>query len=117
MLGKNELDIGNGHVLDLIVSAPEFVFGRIYWRGDLGFQERGIVAAYKEPADAELRKNHWRAECCVSQKSFSEFLLTAIGQQLLKSTACEEPLRVNVCFAERTSSRYKDFGQVWQDDD
>jgi hypothetical protein len=103
-------------VIEVLVSTPDAVFGRIYRvRGNV-HRERGIVTAYIQPADAETCVKHWRAECYISPKSFSDELMKGIGQQLLAHTSCVEPLFLNICFGERTENRIKTFGNVKQDE-
>ena len=117
MQGYPEYKIEREHVLEVIVSASDIVFGRIYRVRNNVHRERGLVTAYKQQADAETYYNHWCAECYIDRKSYSDALLEGIGKTLLEVTACSEPLMVNICFGERTDNRYKTFGRVWQEDD
>jgi len=116
MQGHPEYPIAEDRVLELIVNTPDVAFGRIYsvWGGS--YREIGIVTAYRDQGDAEMHAAHWRAECCVSPKFYSDAILDGLGKQLLERTACREPLLVKVAFGERTNERYKSFGSVFLDD-
>ena len=116
MQGNPEHQIEHEHVLELLVNTPDAVFGRIYRVRNRTYREMGIVTAYKQRADAETFCNHWRAECYLTVKSYSDALLDGLGHTLLAETECSEPLMVNVCFGERTDNRYKTFGKVSLDD-
>jgi hypothetical protein len=117
MQGGPEYAIDREHVLELVVNTPEVAFGRIYRVRNRVYREMGIATAFNQRADAETFRDHWCAECYLTEKSYSDELLDGLGRILLAETACTEPLMVNVCFGERTENRYKTFGKVWLDED
>ncbi len=115
MESYREYQVANEFVLELRLSTPDAVFGVIYLVRNNVYHEKGVVMAYRELADAEMHNDHWRAECYVSQRCYSSELHDGIGRRLLSSTACKEPMLVNLCFGERTDGRFRTYGDVFQE--
>lgn len=110
-----EFEIDNEYVLEVRTNNYEAVFGVIWHKIGNNYRERGTVAAYKHPPDAEIWCAHWRAECYIDETSYAYEQLKGIGTQLLAHTSCTEPLYVQMHFSDPTDTASLSFGQVMQD--